>query len=222
VKPIPSPDPPAGTRDAAAPWRPGRAASRRGWLLCLLLAGCAGSPQPRLYTLSEAALPAPEAPATAAGAVAIGPVTLPETIDRPQLVTREGANRLLAHDLERWAEPLKMAIPRVLAQRLAREHGAVGISVHAQTAAAAPLRVPIDVLRLDALPGEAVLIEAAWQVRAKDGGELADGRAAIREPVAGRDFDALVAAHRRALDQLAARIAASLPAARGSAPPPPQ
>ena len=66
------------------------------WLAALLaavaLAGCGSSPSANFYTLGPEAVPAP-AEAQASYSVAIGAVTLPPMLDRPQIVVRAGANQ---------------------------------------------------------------------------------------------------------------------------------
>src|SRR4051812_18801060 len=88
-------------------------------LAVTLLAGCGTSPNATFYTLS-----AVEAPATAAAktvsSVAIGVVTVPDALDRPQIVTRTGANQVTINEFERWAGPLKSEIARTLAENLTK------------------------------------------------------------------------------------------------------
>ena len=58
-------------------------------LLTIILASC-GSPKEYLYTLSSS--PASDSPGTlptnALASIVVGPVTLPEVVDRPQIVVR--------------------------------------------------------------------------------------------------------------------------------------
>lgn len=63
--------------------------------LCLavaLLTGCSSSPRVIFYTLNVAATNETSAPPL--NSVAIGPITLPDLLDRPQLVVRTSANRV--------------------------------------------------------------------------------------------------------------------------------
>src|SRR6187455_1372160 len=81
--------------------------------LALLLAACGSTPKESFYTLSA---PPPVEPAGQPTlAVVVGPVTVPEAVDRTPMVVRTGPNQVDIEDLHRWAEPLKAAIPRVLA-----------------------------------------------------------------------------------------------------------
>ena len=87
-------------------------------LAMLLLAACGTSEPSRLYTLS--ALPDRSEGAAVARAatpaVGVGPVTLPQYLDRPQIVERTGPNRLEIAEFDRWAGDLKKNLEQVLAR----------------------------------------------------------------------------------------------------------
>ncbi len=83
--------------------------------------------------------------------------------------------------------------------------------------AAAPLanfdpayRVTIDVQRFDSVPGQAALLEAEWTVRRTAGARTRSGRTVAREAVQGDGFDALAAAHSRALAKMSGDIATAI------------
>ena len=80
--------------------------------LASALAGCSRSPQITFYTLEPGVQSEVTAPTTAAPSVSVGPVTLPDMVDRPQLVVRVAATRMDILEAHRWAEPLKSEIPR--------------------------------------------------------------------------------------------------------------
>ncbi len=63
----------------------------------------------------------------------------------------------------------------------------------------------IDVQRFESIPGETVLVDAVWAVSPTAGGETRSGRTVAREAAQGKDFDALAAAHSRALATVSAR-----------------
>jgi len=172
-------------------------------VLALFLSGCGSTLKERFYTLD-----APEPPPTAAGgpSVAVSPVTVPELVDRPQIVVRMGPNQVGIGEQARWAEPLKSAIARVVAANLAT---ALGGRVAPQRAGDADYRVAIDVQRFESTPGDGVLIDAAWSVAPKNG-ERRVGRSLAREKVRGADYDALAAAHSAALAAISREIAAAI------------
>jgi uncharacterized lipoprotein YmbA len=183
---------------------------RRIALACLvLLAGACGSPpKERHYTLTPARAAAPAAGAASAPSVAVGPITLPEIVDQPQVVVQAGANQVTRYDLHRWASPLKSEIARVIAANLAQDLGTTRVWVYAQTALPNPdYQVLVDVQRFDSALGDAVTIDVLWTVRGAAGTAPKTARSSVREPVSGAGFDPLVAAHSRALARVSRDIA---------------
>jgi uncharacterized lipoprotein YmbA len=182
-------------------------------MLVLLVAGalaaCGSSPAPRLYTLDSSA------PGTAGGprsplAVYVGPVVVPEAVDRPQLVVRSAASEVTVLDGHRWAEPLKVAIGRVLAAKLSRELGTPNVGAYPGAAVAgADYRVQVEVQRFESAPGGAATIEAVWSVRRGAAGAPESGRTVVTEPVAG-GYESIPLAHSRALAVLSRDIAAAI------------
>jgi len=176
-------------------------------LVVTVLAGCGSSPQASFYTLSAGAAPAQTA---ATYSIAVGPVTVPAIVDRPQFVVRVGANRVTVAELHRWAEPLKSEIPRVIAENLAQMLGTKQVSAYPQSATGdAEYLVSVDIQRFDSALGEAVTIDALWSVR-RASGEPNTGRSLVTEPAGGGSYDALVAAHGRALAAVSRDIAAAI------------
>lgn len=192
-------------------------------LLVAALAGCASAPPPaHFYTLSATApavarqLPAS---ATARISISVGPVTLPESVDRAQLVIRQAENRVALLDAHRWAEPLKRAIAAVVADNLARQFPAASVAAFGDIAAGdAAYRVLIDVRRFESIPGDAAELHANWSVRAVGASEPRLGRSQLRETATGAGYESLVAAHSRALGRLSVEIAAALEAQGARSP----
>jgi uncharacterized protein len=180
-----------------------------------MLAGCSTSPTPRFYVLGAPPQPADKA----VYSVTVGPVTVPDIVDRPQIVLRTAANEVTIDDEKRWAEPLKSAIPRVIAANIALSLGDAYVSAYPQeTGTEADYFVLVDIQRFESALGEAATVEAQWTVRgAKDkSGAPRSGRSVVREPVKSNDYDALVAAHGRALASISRDIADAVRAARAA------
>lgn len=176
--------------------------------LTVFLMGCGSTPPSRFYTLSAAS-------GTAAGSsklsVLVGPVAVPALVDRPQIVVDAGANQVRLDDFNRWAAPLQSAIARVVADNLVAMLGTPRVTLSSQTLSAdADFRATIDVQSFQSAPGDAATLDAVWTVRRIKDGKSETGRTTAREPVAEKSYDALAAAHSRALARLSQDIAAAV------------
>ncbi|MFZ4537578.1 PqiC family protein [Propionivibrio sp.] len=176
-----------------------------------LVAGCGSTPKERFYVLGTA--DTGKAPvATASYSVVVGPISVPETVDRPQFVLRTGSNQVMVSELNRWAEPLKKAIPRVIAAHLALQLGTYQVYTYPQTISPDPdFRVLVDVQRFELAPGQQeVILEALWSIQRGAKGDLKPGHSLIRETSTSGDYGALVSAQERALTQMSQAIAESV------------
>ena len=192
--------------------------------LSVALAGCVGSSRPsRFYTLAPMDVrPAASATACGAGAtLAVGPVEIPEYLDRHQIVTRAGTNELVVSEFERWAGSLQEEIDRslvaVLADRLSPRGVAVASGRSARhLPAASTYRVAVTISRLDGVLGRSVVLGGRWTLVAERDGKpsaLAVRDTTITERVDGAGYDALVAAMDRALVRFGAELADAVTAA---------
>jgi hypothetical protein len=173
-------------------------------VLVLVLSACGTTGgKERFFTLN-----APEPPAAADGApsVAVVSVTVPDLVDRPQVVVRAGPNQVGMSEQARWAEPLRGAIARVVTANLAV---AMNGKVAPQRGADPDYRVTLDLQRFESTLGDGVLIDAVWSVTPKSG-ERRVGRTVAREKARGPDYDGLAAAHSAALAMLSKEIAAAI------------
>lgn len=181
-------------------------------LLVAMLAGCSSSPPIQLYQLRTEPPAETPASAPAASVWALGPMLVPEYLDRDAIVRPSGQASLQHSPSQRWAEPLRDALPRLLAQDLARLRGAAqvwrmplppGVQVDRQ------LRVELQ--RLDASTnGRQVVLQARWTLVDPSGrSKPAVSERRIEVDAGDGSLDALVSAHRSALWQLAQAIAAA-------------
>lgn len=196
--------------------------SRTGLVAVLwaaLLAGCASQPA-RFYTLTGAA----PVTAVAGPSLAVGPITIPAVVDRPELVITVAPNEVWPDEFNRWAAPLADAIGLALAQDLAVNLRTPRVTLAAATAGDPEYRLAVEVQRFESVPGSHALLDAAWTVRRTRDGTSRSGRTTVREATAAASYDALAAAHSRALAQLAQDVAqaiAALPPVVAPAPPSP-
>jgi uncharacterized lipoprotein YmbA len=68
------------------------------------------------------------------------------------------------------------------------------------------------VQRFDSTPGEGAAIDVAWTIRRVEGSAVTSGRSSVMERAAGPGYEALVAAHSRALGLVSREIAQALAA----------
>jgi uncharacterized protein len=169
-------------------------------------AGCASSPS-RFYTLNSTATG--DSSPTTNCAVVVGPVSIPALVDRPQFVVQVATNRVQVDEFNRWAEPLNDNIARVVARNLAALLGTPQVATAPLANFDPAYRVSIDIQRFESVRGKSALIEAVWVVqRTATGGATCSGRTVASEPVHEDSFDALAAAHSRALAKVSGDIAA--------------
>ena len=189
-------------------------------LAAATLAGCAtrDTPPRRLYGLTGSPpLPPDAKPGQDGRAWVLSPqIALPELLDRDEMLVGEGRAGLGVWPEARWAEPLREALPRLLAEDLGRLRQPYPVAL-----AAAPdrdaesLRLLVQVDEWLARPegaGLQLTLRARWRwapLHAPAGTALpAAGSADLLLPCAAH-ADALADAHRRSIVQLAARIVAA-------------
>lgn len=182
----------------------------------LLACGCSSTPSAHFYTFDT--LSAPAVPASKI-AVAVGPVSVPAEVDRPQIVVSTGPNQVRLDEFNRWAAPLQSAITNAVAQNLVTLLGTPNVTLASQTLSAdTDYRVAIEVQAFASAPGDAATLDAVWTVRRMRDGAATTGRTAVREPAKEQGFDALAAAHSRAIASMSRNIADAL-RALDNAPP---
>ncbi len=186
---------------------------RRFFLGAWLAVGCLPSPKPvqtDYYVLAARAPTLPPGRPTAT--LGVSRVTLPGYLDRGEVATRSG-QRITYSPTERWAEPLDVSVPRLLAEDLAAALAPAGIAVVARAAGDLSLVVEIDRFERDA-DGPCV-VDARWTLRdVVPDRVVKSGAARYQETPSAATGDAVAAALAKALDRLGADIAAAAGPAR--------
>jgi uncharacterized lipoprotein YmbA len=188
---------------------------------CALLAACAGTTPTHFYTLSSLmAAPGEAMPAAAKNlTLGVGPVTLPEYLNRPQIVTRDGSNRMILADFDSWIEPIDGLFARTLAEDLSL---LLGTDEVVQLPERRPVqldyRVAVDVMRFDVDSNGNAVLDARWQLsRDDDERLLRAARSTVVEPVKPGDQAAAAQGLSRALGAMSRQIAAAIAADRAGA-----
>jgi len=169
----------------------------------VVVTGCS-SPPSNFYTLSATATPGPTPSKLS---VAVGPISVPSTIDRPQIVVSTGANQVSLDEFNRWASPVQDNLVRVVADNLAMILGTPRVTLYPTLAAGVDYRVQVEVRNFESIPGTSASLDAVWTVRRTKDGRTETGRTSVRETVEGSGYDALAAAHSRGVARLSENIA---------------
>jgi len=179
------------------------------------LAGCAVSDPTQYYTLGQATVKNAESRSNASCSVGgvrigVGPVSIPDYLDRSQIVTGVGTDRVEFLMSHRWAEPLENAITRILTEEISARVPTERIVTYPwrdMVARAMRCQVVVAVVRFDGRPGGDVTLDTRWRILGRDGDELAFERLTVIQAAMGPSLEDLVAGMGRALSTLGREIA---------------
>ena len=181
----------------------------------IALSGCASVADTKFYILTP--LPASQKGTDSATGrptvIALRPINLPEQLDRPQIVTRVGENRLHVAESDHWGAPLREGFARVLAEDLSVliPGGRVLLFPWGRETAI-DYELFVDVLRFDGtLGGECTLI-ADWTIQRPGRERIRNMSRSTLSEAAGESYTTLVSAESRLIAALGRDIAAALKA----------
>jgi len=189
-------------------------------LAALIAGGCSllnPGPQPktRFFMLSsldssgKAVQPLATFPQVSIG---IGPIRLPEYLDRRDIIVRNSRNEFELAEDSQWAEPMGDTFARVLADNLSVLLGTYRITRFPwRSSMPVDYQLTIQVAQFDGILGDQVVLRAHWQVFTGDGKKLLDsGYSVFREKAEDKTIDALVTAESRAAESFSREIAAAI------------
>lgn len=183
--------------------------------VCTVLAGCAGT-QPskfyRLSTLQDTEIVKGARPAGQDISIGVGPITIPDSLKRPQIVTLTSRNELALADFDRWAGALEENMATVISENLSMLLSTDNVHIYPWSSSVTiDYQVGLDVIRFDGTLGENAVFVARWTMFGEDGKKmLIKKRVNYSEPVEGHDYGALVAAMSRALARFSHDIAGEI------------
>jgi len=185
-----------------------------GWALLLvafLLTACSSTPPTQFYKLNSLPSIQQENPAALFGmdiAIGVGPVELPEFLDRPQIVTRKSQNQVEIAEFHRWASSLPGDFSRVLAKNISTLLPTDRVAVYPWDDTFSPTyQVKLNVEQFDGQLGARVFLRVIWSLVGQEGKkELVVRKTLIEEPVLTNDYNGLVAAQSNALATLSREI----------------
>ena len=150
-------------------------------LVGLLLSACGTTPPSSHYRLTALQ----SLPTNANGpSLGVGPVNIPEYLNRDGMVRSDGANSLNIAGNERWAEPLEDGVTRVIILNLAGLVNTQDIRRFPWHPDRAPeIGIKLNILKLDTESSRATLI-AEWSVyRVDEDGSLSRRLTRYEEPM---------------------------------------
>jgi len=187
------------------------------FLMAGTLTGCRSAFQPvTFYTLSS--IRGTESPPTQASllsdvVIGIGPIQFPDYLERPQIVSRSGANKLVMSEFNRWGGRLDHDFLNIFAENLSILLSTNRVIVHSQRGPARPdYRVALDIHQFEGQIGDSVLLNVTWAIQGKEDGlkPLHVTRSIIHQPVTGQDYDALVSAYSQAVAELSKEVSRAI------------
>jgi uncharacterized lipoprotein YmbA len=143
-------------------------------------------------------------------AVTVGPVTVPAAVDQPEFVVQVASNRVELDEFNRWAAPLIDSIASAVAGDLMVLLGTPDVVTSPMANFSPAYLVTINVQRFESTRNQGALLDAVWAVHQTAGGAMRSGRTVAQEAAQGDSYDALAAAHSRALARMSGDIAAAI------------
>jgi len=178
----------------------------------LFVSGCASSPPSRFYTLSslqkaDKELKGP--PSNQGLMIGVGPIKFPEYLDRTEIVTRSSDNKIALSEFDLWGGSLAEDFSRVLAENLSVLLSTENVIVYPRPrSVSAKYQIIMDVIRFEGSLGGDVSLIARWSiVEGKEKKFMSVRKSTIIEPSGMQGYEAMVAAHSRALEKLSREIA---------------
>ena len=168
-------------------------------------AGCGQSPPTHYLTLDAtgAGMPLSTRPMAP---VQLSAVHIPAVLDRPEVVTQTGPNRLKIDDTARWGAPLAQMMRSTLAQNLEKRLPARAFVFPDAPAPAGTRTLVVTVLDCETNASATLTLQASWALLSGQPVQTSlTQQATLNAEVTGQD-----AALSRVLGELSDRIAASI------------
>ena len=177
----------------------------------MLLSSCHTGPPTRLYVLTSLtrAESVSQAVELRSVAIGVGPVELPQYVNRPQIVTGYNAPELQSAASAQWAEPLQDGFTRVLAENLSLLLATDRVTIFPWKSFVPEYQVVIEVTHFLGQTGGEVSLVALWSILRKNGKDtLVSKKSSFRESTGSSEYEALAAAMSRTVAALSRDIAA--------------
>jgi uncharacterized lipoprotein YmbA len=141
--------------------------------------------------------------------VAVGPIRLPQLLDRSQIVIRQNQNKIQPVEYSQWSEPLRVNFARVLAENLTILLDSEQISIFPFLKEALfDFQVTVEVTRFDGNFEEGAQMRTSWTIWGpKRRQVLLKNYSRFSKSLTSNDIEALVAAKSHIIAALSKEIA---------------
>lgn len=180
--------------------------------LLLSLCACASTPDIQRYTLHSAPAAANTAPFPLAGGLGVGPIELPESWRRGEVVVWADNNQIIADGRHLWAGDPKLALSRVLASSLSQNLQSDDIWAHPWDARVKPKsQVLLVVESFGGQLGGVIELKVKWRLMTEQGAKVvATERQTFSVAAADKTYGAYVAAINQLVQSLATAVEVSV------------
>jgi uncharacterized protein len=182
--------------------------------ICLGIVACAGgSSAPTQFYMIDPVTPTSEGKTRLMGRpavlISLGPVEIPEYLNRPQIVTHLNGTAYHLDEFHQWLEPLGETLTRVIAENLSEMLDDQRIDVLSMARSIeTDYSVNIQILRFDGAPGKEMVLIARWSLFGETEKVLSmTERVVIKEKMIDDSLDRLVKTQNRMIEALSRKIA---------------
>jgi uncharacterized lipoprotein YmbA len=176
-----------------------------------LIVGCIGgtSQQAVYYIFSSSQNQLTAESLIADHGLGVGPIKIPEFLNRPQIVTRQSENELTINEFHRWGDSLEAQTTAVLVENLSTILNTPNVSAYPWERPFVPeYQLYIDFRRFEGKISGPVVLEAVWWiVETEDNKRLVTRRSSLKEPTTTKGYKAYVTSLNTALEKLSQEIA---------------
>ncbi|MBI4843107.1 MAG: membrane integrity-associated transporter subunit PqiC [Nitrospirae bacterium] len=186
-------------------------------VLCLIisitiLTGCAVTKESRFYTLNTVNSQAADKPYIESNErvlIALGPIEIPDVLDRPQMVIYSGVNELLFSEFDRWAGSLKDIISDVVMEDISGLLASDGMAlVSWRQPVPATYRIDLQITKFGRISENEIVLSARWTLSDGESKKVVyTSESNLNEPTEGQGHSAAAESMSRALQTLSREIA---------------
>lgn len=179
-------------------------------LSSVTLAACTPAPQ-YFYHLESVALQSTQNPVFAYS-IEIVSVTVPDVVDRSQIVIQHPDHQISLYETHRWISPLRFEITSALVQNLSLRLPEARIAARPQSVITHPhFRINVNFDRIDVYAGGMADFNALWSITDVKDGQRVEGRSTYNATAPTQtDFSAYATIYSQAVAHIANDITAAL------------